>query len=355
MDISTYEATGATAANSDIARRIRVADSASRITFAANEDLGGGLKAGVYCETGINIDNASSTGQADTGNTNTTTLCSREGRAYFGNNTGEIRLGRQNVWWTQGNLNEVGANLLGSDTLTNLINGGVGVYTVRGENQAKLVAGQGLGSFAGSEFYWGYMGNSGSVTNVTNTGESSATRDGKYHGLKVNYAQGALFAMLDYQNSTNSSGATPAAVGLDRKATKLGVGYHYATGSKVSLQYWRKQRTAVAVGSSTDKDHGYGITLNHDIGGDRLLVAQWGKASDRDNSATGTANDSGATGYTLGALQRMSKRTHFYLSYHKINNGANAAYNMAGGNYASGTPSNGADVKMYAIGMIHNF
>jgi len=369
MDVSTFEAKGATAgAANDIQNRVRVADTSSRITFAANEDLGGGMKAGVYCETGINIDNAGTTGQADTANANTTTFCSREGRAFVGNATGEIRLGRQNVWWTQGNLNEVGANLLGSDTLTNLINGGVGVYTVRGENQVKLVGGSAMGAFAGSEVYWGYMGASGNAAAAaTISGEAAAAggaTNSKYNGFKLNYTQGKLFAMVDYQNSTRGNTAANLLTGwaatdaIDRSATKYGVGYHYAQGSKVSLQYWNKNGQSVAAGAAKFKDSGYGITLNHDIGSNRLLVAQWGKANNVNSSTAGDIADTGATAYTLGGIQRMSKRTHVYVSYHKITNAAAANYNMVGGNYASGNfaaGTLGADVKMMAVGLQHNF
>jgi len=132
MDVSTFEATGSTnGAAADYRSRIRVADTSSRITFAAQEDLGAGNRAGVYCETGINIDTANANGQANSANANTSEWCSREGRLYYGNNTAEIRLGRQNVWWTQGALNQVGSRHLGSDSFTNLQNGGVGVYGVR--------------------------------------------------------------------------------------------------------------------------------------------------------------------------------------------------------------------------------
>ena len=297
MDVSTYEAKGATTASQDIGNRIRVADTASRITFAANEDLGGGLKAGVYCETGVNIDNASSTGQADTNNGNTTTWCSREGRAYIGNAMGEIRLGRQNVWWTQGALNEAGSTFIGSDTLTNLINGGVGVYTVRGENMVKLVAGAGMGAFAGSEVYAGYMGMSGNAGTTNANGEAygaGATQKGKYNGFKLQYTQGAIVGMIDYQNSTSSPAATAAAAiaanvnapayagargasSFDRTAIKYGLAYKYNPTSTIALQMWNKKRTDVssaantftspfglAIGSTNKgdaQDKGYGVYL----------------------------------------------------------------------------------------------
>jgi predicted porin len=376
MDVSTYSAKGSTTGDAqDLKNRVRVADTSSRISFGVNEDLGGGLKAGVYCETGINIDNASNTGQANTANANTSEWCSREGRAYFGNNTAEVRLGRQNVWWTQGALNEVGSTYLGSDSFTNLQNGGVGVYTVRGENMIKLVSGAETGAFAGSEIYTGSMNATGEAAGV------NTTPKGMYRGFKLNYTQGQFVAMWDNQSSTAAAavaqnGATTLGSvttnSFDRKANKIGVGFKYMPDSIVTLQYWKKSRTDVTTpggafvspflitGANQQtttgdaKDSGYGIVVKHALTGTLTAHAQYGKANKLKNDA-GTVDDSGATAYTLGLTQAMSKRTHFYTAYHKINNQGAAGYNMTGGNYASGTSRQGADVKMLAIGMIHNF
>ena len=372
MDVSTYAATGSTVGEaSDLKNRTRVADTSSRIAFGVNEDLGGGLKAGVYCETGINIDNATANGQANTANANTSEWCSREGRAYFGNATAEVRLGRQNVWWTQGALNEVGSTYLGSDSFTNLQNGGVGVLTVRGENMAKLVAGSATGAFAGSEAYWG-------TSNANEATAAATTPKSFYRGFKVNYSKDQFVAMWDHQSSTASAAVTAAAGTLgansfDRKANKVGVGFKYMPDSLVSVQYWQKSRRDVTNGGAAlvapfstgtlttvttagdAKDSGYGIVVKHALTGTLTAHAQYGKAN-RVKSLDGDAvADTGATSYTLGLTQAMSKRTHFYTAYHKINNQGAAAYNMVGGNYASGTSRTGADVKMLAIGMIHNF
>ena len=203
MDYSTYEATGSTAgAASDFKNRGRIADTSSRITFAANEDLGGGTRAGVYCETGINIDTANANGQADTANANTSEWCSREGRAYYGSGAYELRLGRQNVWWTQGELNQVGSTFLGSDSMTNLINGGAGVFGVRLENMLKLAVTS--GQFNGSEAYYGLM--------TANEKTAKATDPvGKYQGFKLLYTAGQLVGMVDYQASSDSAKTTAAA------------------------------------------------------------------------------------------------------------------------------------------------
>ena len=367
MDYSTFEATGATAgAASDFRSRARIADTASRITFSANEDLGGGMRAGVYCETGINIDSGNANGQANTANANTSEFCSREGRAYIGSGDYELRLGRQNVWWTQGALNQTGSTFLGSDAMTNLINGGAGVYGVRLENMVKVAVTK--GAFNGSELYTGFMGAA--------TGEAAAVNtdaNGKYSGFKLQYTAGQFVALLDQQSSNNSPATAAAAVvgarSFKRSAVKYGLGFKYNPTSIVSIQMWDKKRTDIADGTrafnqtvavnttneGNAKDSGYGIQVHHDLGGGWMAHAQYAKANNIKGTTTGEIANTGATGMTLGATKSLSKRTHVYGSYHKITNQSAAIYGMGGGNYQSGTANAGADTKMMALGMIHNF
>jgi hypothetical protein len=310
------------------------------------------------------MDNASVAGQANTDNGNTNTWCSREGRIYYGNSTAEVRLGRQNVWWTQGELNQVGSTFMGSDSLTNLINGGVGVYTVRGENMIKVTAAGGMGAFAGSEIYMGYMGASGAAASQLNgaSGEAvgaNADASGKYSGLKAMYSKGPWVLMLDQQSSKNAktSGST-----FNRDATKVGLGFKYTPTSIVTFQTWNKERkdqttpaAAFAAAAGAAKDSGYGINVKHDLGGGWMAHAQYAKANNIKGTTVGEQANTGATGMTLGATKALSKRTHVYGAYHKITNQSAASYSMGGGNYQSGTPAAGADTKMMALGMIHNF
>ena len=372
MDVSTFEATGSTAgATADFRSRVRVADTSSRITFAAQEDLGAGSRAGVYCETGINIDNATANGQAGSPNANTSEWCSREGRLYYGNNLAEVRLGRQNVWWTQGALNQVGSRHLGSDSFTNLQNGGVGVYGVRLENMAMVHFNGDAGAFAGSQVYAGRMGGVTGEAAVANT-----NTNGQYAGGKLLYTNGQIVGLLDYQTSHNSPTAAGTVDSFDRTATKLGLGYKYAgaaSTSIASIQTWNKKRTdlttpgaslAVPGGNSSTatpntgsgKDAGYGFVVEHDLGSNNMLIAQWGKANSVKDSSGNTVADTGATAYTIGYRQALSKRTHWYTAYHTIKNDANINYNMSGGNYSSAAQvGNGAQIKMIALGMQHDF
>jgi len=373
MEVGNWQATGAAAgAASDFRDRTRVADVGSRVILSVNEDLGGGLRAFVMCETGINIDNGSSTGQANTNNGNTTTWCSREGHAGIGNRTAEVRLGRQNVWWTQGPINVTGARWHSGDSVTDLITGGIGQYSVRGENMIMLVAGPGTGAWAGSNAYMGFMGASGHINQLTTTqlgagqdnGESVGANNsskGKYQGLKVAYSQGALVGSFDMQTS-DTGVQTPAtavtAARTERSAWKLGAGYRYS-GTKsqniISIQYVERERTVTTAGVGVKgKESVIALVGQYQLTGGWMLNGTYGRASDRkDNNVT--VADSGANSYGLGVIKTLSNRTHAMFQYRVIDNGRAGAYGFAGGNYQSGTPAAGADSKAWGLGLVHLF
>jgi len=382
MDVSTWGASGSAVASQDFASRTRVADTSSRITFSVNEDLGGGMKSGVYCETGFSIDTATANGQANTANAATSEWCSREGRLYIGNDTAELRLGRQNVWWTQGGFNDSGSNKIGTDVSSNMFNGGMGLMvTSRGENQIKIVAGKNTAAFAGSEVYMGYQTAYEATAKNVNVGiAASADTGGTYNGFKLNYDDGGnVIAAVDYQTSQNSAATISTTAGasvssFDRTATRYSVGYKYAADSIVSLQYWNKDRTdksgvttlatpyntatnAYTAGNTgSGKDSGFIVNWNHAISPTVLAIVQYAKANNVTNSTSGAeVADSGATGYSLGATYRLSKRTHVYGAIHQIQNGVNANYGFSGGNYQSGTNGGGSTVNITALGFQHNF
>jgi predicted porin len=366
MDVSTWGVTGSTAAGNDFGKRLRVADTGSRIAFAVNEDLGGGKRAGVLCETGLNIDSGNANGQANSANANSSEWCSREGRFYYGSGDYEVRLGRQNVWWTQGELNQVGSTFMGSDSATNLQNGGAGVYGVRLENMVKFAVTK--GAFNGSEVYYGVMGGT--------TGEAAGATvepKGAYNGLKLQYTAGQWVGLLDFQSSENAAAAAASATAVgtnsfDRTAIKYGVAFKYNPTSLVAIQMWDKNRRdktngaaalnqTVALNTTNTgdaEDSGYSIVAKHDLGGGLMAHAQYSKANNLKYKGT-EQNNTGATGITLGATKALSKRTHVYGAYHKITNQSAALYGFGGGNYQSGSAAAGGDSKIMALGMIHNF
>jgi len=372
MEYSTFAATGSTYTGTDFNSRSRLADNGSRITFAVNEDLGGGLKAGIYCETGFNMDVASSNGQGGIANTSTSEWCSRESRLFIGNDSAELRLGRQNNWWGQGELNDTGSNKVGIDVSSNMfLNHGAAGGVTRVDNTIKVVLGKNAGAFQGSELYTAIV----ATNEYAAQGIEPGTRGKNPVGFTLKYAINPdLVSQIDYFNAQSTYSTTTNVDQFDRTMTRWGLGYKYATGSIVSAQYytnerfdltrgnantyrnWGDQSAASTATSGDAKNSGYILNLNHDFGNQFTFVAQYSRAG---NVTTGTSStelaDSGAVGYTLGGLYRLSKRTHIYGAMNSIKNDAYSNVSLSGGGQASGTVSNGATVNITSIGLQHNF
>ena len=405
LDVGGYTAVGASGNNSlgqagtlanggvllpaalDAANRNVVRDASSRITLTVREDLGGGRTAGLVCDTGINIDTATANGQANTANPNVNLFCSREGSLRFGTSTVEVRLGRQNVFWTSGAADVTGANLVANSVSSTLYGQGVGLQGTRLPNMIMLHGGSGLGAFANSHVYYGIneAGYGESSNNIAAGNIGTGTQGtGTYNGFKLTYAITPTWeAMIDYQSAQNTTGSGTTG-SFNRTATKYQLGWKYAGGESIaSIQYWNKERvdnvagatfslgsaiTVVANGggatssnnTGSGKDSGYVFNINHDFGGGYVGVLQYGQAYNMQGVQTANAApteiaNSGATAYTVGGIMRLSKRTHAYAAYHMITNGANAQYGMGGGNYASSIPANGQQITTTALGLQHWF
>ena len=370
MEYSTFAATGSVTAANDYNLRNRLADNGSRITFAVSENLGGGLTAGVYCETGFNMDNGAANGQGNISNSSTSEWCSRESRLSIGNDTAVLRLGRQNVYWSQGELNDTGANKVGIDVSSNVfLNHGAAGGPTRVNNVMKVVLGKNVGAFAGTEIYTAVDGSNESAA----AGIEPSTRGKNPVGFTLKYAiSPALVSQIDYYSQSNTPTSTSVS-SFDRTMTRWGLGYKYAPGSIVSGQYYTNERTDVTlatnsyritgdtgptavVNTGSAKNSGYILNLNHNFGGNFTAVAMYTRAG---NITTGQSGaelaDSGVVGYTLGGMYRLSKRTHLYAAASTLQNGINANTNLSGGGQAAGTVSFGSTVSVTNFGLQHNF
>ena len=337
VDISTYSATGATAgAASDLVSRTRVADSGSRFGFRVNEDLGGGLRAFVTCETGINIDNGGANGQgvgaANAVNASANFFCSREGHVGVGNNTVELRLGRQNVWWSHGEINQTGANFTSTDALGGMYapSSGMSAATISRESNVILLhAGSALGAFAGSQAYYSINPQEGATTGA------ASPNKGSIMGFKLNYSQGPIVAMLDYAAGKNSANNSTGATDFDSNSTKAGVGYKYAAGSLVSFTWWKHERSYNLAASNTAaptiinlaagvtgsrEQSGWGINLQHALNSQIALYAQYGKVGDAKNSAGVSVAGSDTKGIMVGARFTLAAVSALYPSNKSASN-----------------------------------
>ncbi len=374
MAVSTYSANGATAgAASDAASRTMLVDNSSRLKFAVNEDLGGGLRAfGVY-EFGLNFDTGTGNNQAGVANAAAGFNGSRESHIGIGNSDIELRLGRQNVFWTQGDLHDASANFIGKDALGDAY---TRIANVRQSNAILLNLNS--TSFAGSQLYWApEVANESAPVGSPTPAQSSA--NATTWGGKLNWDKNAWHFMADYQKrsniATDAAGTFPAATTtFDATAYKLGLGYRYSEGSIVALHYWDQRKdftdaatnntaTVQAVAGVTggsiaggNKQTGWGLTLKHNLGNGLVGYGSYGALNNM--TATGTGgdlNDSGSTMFSVGLRKDLSKRTGIYTSYGQVKNAAAGNFGMPGGGFAPVAAAAGSSPTFLLVGLMHNF
>jgi len=372
INYSNFSATGSVSNTNDFATRARIADNGSRIIFSATEDLGGGMRAGVYCETGFNMDVATPNGQASVASSTASTSewCSRDGRLFLGNDTAEFRVGRQNVWWQQGKLGQTASNLVGLEIGSTLITSGSNGNFTRVDNLAMLQAGSGTGAFAGSHVYMAIP----TQQEAAAAGTNPSTVAGNVTGIKLMYSTGKLNFQYDQLQATSTATATSTNQ-FDRNVYRLGVGYDYAPQSVVSLQYVNKDRkdlttpnvyaagysgnTSGASSTNTSgnaKESSWFINWNHAITPNVVAVAQYGRMNNLQTGSSSTElADSGVVAYTLGGVYRLSKRTHAYAVYNTLQNGINNNVGITSSGQNSGTVANGAQIVITSFGLQHNF
>ena len=363
----TWSATGATTtpATNDLNKRSRMYDNGSRFGLRINEDLGGGMRAFGNCETGINLDNASNLTQSGAVNTGVDGFCSREGHVGLGNDSVEFRMGRQNVYWGDF-IQDVGAN--------HMVFGGVGVFTAassgfvtapaaRQENTFMLVGGKNMGAFAGSSGWY-------STLNVAERGTVNPTGDGM--GVTLRYATGNWLSQLDYAKITNTTGDTTLTTNRINTGLKIGGGYMYAPGSKVTVHWAQMSREFTVAATNTaalaavnaaaatggGSQTGTGFQIQHALGGPMTMYASIFTLADFNHTTLGSVSETGASSWAVGLRYNLSNRTHIFGSMSQVTNAQLNAVTMSGGGYSAAAAagmSPGVDTSSTAIGILHNF
>jgi predicted porin len=345
LGLDTYSATGATAGSAaDLKSRTRVYDSGSRIGFRGTENLGGGLKALFAIESGVNIDTGSVNGQAGTQNASAGTLGSRDSYVGLEGSMGRVTFGRQSIFWVNGPHGQTGANHINTDI--GWYNGAAFTGVARVSNVMAYTS----PTVSGWNATASYAPNSETAVGGANT-------DARIVGLTVRKTSGPIDAQYDYTaNRAVSGGANQ----LTRSAHKFNVGYPYAPGSRVSVIYL----TSLQDNTSADdiKQKFWGVNLEHALGGPWVAYAMYSKVGNKSGCSTpaaqaATCDNSGATGYLLALRYNYSKRTWIYTSYNATTNQSASAQDYTGANYTSAATAlvNGADPKIFAVGIRHDF
>ena len=400
LGIDTYSATGATAGSgADYKSRTRVYDAASRLGFRGTELLGNGLKATFNIESGVNMDTGSQASQSGATNISTGALASRIANvSLVFPQQGQISFGRTNVWWSNGTIEQTGANYIntGISTSSGSFGRGLGVGISRVSNLFQYIT----PVFAGGTYA------SFSYSPTSEASPAGGNTDGKLLAVSVEGATGVFQWGVDWAKSTASSigsagiaTAVPAQVNVGGSgvtvpglaAGSLAGRQQASSGQKLRFGWWYTPGGKIAViWDKSIQDYGGsfgGLASNPDPTASRLTqaawslswehrfgnfqgLAQWGKLGNIQGCVTVRACDNtNATQWLLALRYIFSPRTWLYASYNATRNASN--YNIdyipggqtsatAGGTTLSGAgglpvSSVGADPRIFALGIQHRF
>jgi predicted porin len=359
LGIDSWEAKGG--ARGDYDRRWRVFDGSSRLGFRINESLGGGMRAFAVIETGINIDTGSQASQSGEPNGSSGFWASRDSYVGIGGGWGDVRFGRQSIWWSGGVISQTGANYLHTAADSVLTDSALVAVPVTRQSNVVSYNSPTIGGFNASISY----------SPNSEAAAPGAETDARIYGVTGRFTTGAIRAQVDWAKNEAATTAT-GAPGTEITGLKVGLGFAYAPGSQISGWWGRLDNDRIAAvagipfataGANLEQDF-WLVNLEHMLGPWQLL-AQYYRAGEVESSAGGEIPGSKSNAYTLAAKYFLSKRTGVYLSFNHVKNEANAFKDFSGGGISSATGTGnatglpaadrGADVRIIALGVMHNF
>ena len=351
VGLDNYSATGSTAgAAADFKSRNRVYDSGSRLGLRGNLDLGGGLKPIFQIEAGVNVDAGGGAGQNTAANGSTGSLASRDSFVGVEGGWGRVTFGRQSLFDSSGAMAPHYANAqipwTKGDRFGRVAGPGGRVSNVVAYNSPTL---------SGFNATLSYAPNSEAAVAGANT-------DASHRGVTLRYKPGVVDLQWDYAVNQAASG------GANRQknsGNKLSVGWPYAQGALISM-IWTQNRnndvTATPLFSALhDSVKQTALTLIWEhLFGNIQALAMYGKLNGASgctalNGAANGCASTDATGVMLGLRYLLSKRTSAYVTYNSVSNGSNQAANYTSDGYNAGTISPGADPRVWAVGVRHDF
>src|SRR5262245_56325125 len=357
IGIDNWESKGGADATGDMKGRLRVFDFGSRLGFRVNESLGGGMRAFVVMETGVNIDSGNNSGQSSSANGSTGFWASRDSYAGIGGDWGDVRFGRQSPFYGNGIIMQAGSNYInqGMDSAFSF-NNALASPSGRESNVLSYNSPT-LGGFNAS-LSWGPGASEGG--GYTGTGQGKE----QVYALTARYSGGPFRAQGDIAKRKDVGNIS----GQDREGWKVGLGWSYAPGSQISTIFGniknKNIQTAVsfggivfaAVGSNPNANI-WILNWEHMLG-QWQFIAQYAKF-DKIKDLTTDPGSTDAQGFTLAAKYFLSKRTGVYASFNQIKNKDNAWWDISNGgsssNPGSGVANRGNDPRIMALGVMHNF
>ena len=293
----------------------------SRLGFRGVEDLGGGLKAGFWLETGFNADSGTQSDAARFWN--------RRSTVSLSGNFGEIRLGRDfaPTYTAYGDYDAFGTTGIASaDKFATSFGAAVDTNT-RVDN----------------EFSYFTPGNLGGFKAQVSFAPSEKVAGKKYIGGRAGYGAGPLDVTVSYGQTETVLNANG-----DQKHKFASVGGSYDFGVVKLMGYYSQakladQKLAVA-------NLGVHVPL-----GAGTIRASYIHADASGRTAAGTNTDKNdSSQIAVGYVHDLSKRTSLYTTVARVNNKERAAFATSGAP-ALPSPNNGRDSTGFDLGIRHRF
>ncbi|MGB8337622.1 MAG: porin [Burkholderiales bacterium] len=340
--------------NSD-GRETRLTDSSSRIGVRGAEKLGSsGLEGFFQVETLVAPEGNNGNGGAALG------WASRNSGVGLRGAFGEILGGRWDTYYTDHAAADI--SLYGRSGLAsfgNTILGSMGrtgaAAAALGMTPAATTAGSGQligGRYANVIRY--ATPNLAGFQGIATIGASENGQDsglGKKTGINLRYANGPFFGGVSWLRLGKDVGTSDYNKGL-----KVAAAYTAPSATKIGLVY---EELKAPVTNTELKRKATLLSLSQNLGAVDL-IASYTKAKEIEGCLVATAcANSGSKMFQLGGAYNFSKRTLAYLTYIKVDNEANAAYNFfsLGGTNSTipGSTGLGTDPKTIQLGINHAF
>jgi predicted porin len=282
----------------------------SRLGFRAEEDLGGGMKAGAWLEAALN---------PDTGGINASgKFWHRRSTVSLSNAWGELRLGRD--------LNPSFYNLSIFDPFgTCGVGSGFNLATNLGSGAATLLRTDNAVAYL-------LPSNLGGLYGHLMVAPGEGMPGNKYRGARLGYQSGPFNVAAAYA-------ATGTATADDFKMMNVGVSYDLKAVKLFALNNTAKY--------GAKKQVNWELGLTAPVGGAGLVRASYQRA---DSSGAGT-NDNDARQLAVGYVHNLSIRTALYATASHVRNSGAAAF--AVGTPPAGVP--GSTSRGYEVGVRHAF
>ena len=289
----------------------------SRIGLRGTEDLGDGLKAGFWLETGLNVDSGT---QSDA-----TRFWNRRATVSLIGNFGEVRLGR-----------DFTPTYLGYSEYDPFGDNGV---AASGKFDSSLGTARDTGTRADNQITYLTPGNIGGFYGRASVAAGEGTAGKKYYGARAGWAAGPIDVSAAY-------GQTEVApVAGDDKFKTFDLGASYDFGVVKAMGYYTQSKFV----NQKIATYSLGAVVPVGVG---QIKAAYTHVNASGTTATGVnvdAND--ADQVALGYIYNLSKRTALYTTAAYVKNKGNATFAVASAPaIAAGQKSTGLE-----LGMRHAF